>query len=67
MRNILRDWLDDKRIVILSQRRAGMKPGYPKTIIDEIALSFKGTTLTAAQLSITMMCALAASECTEWQ
>ena len=44
-----------------------MKPGYPKTVIDEIVLSYKGTTLTAAQFDITMMCALAASECTEWQ
>ena len=67
MRNILRDWPDDKCLIILSQIKAAMKPGYSKIIINEIVLPDKGMTLTAAQLDITMMCAMAATERTERQ
>ncbi len=67
MRNILRDWPDDKCLIILSQIKAAMKPGYSKIIVNEIVLPDKGMTLTAAQLDITMMSAMAATERTERQ
>ena len=44
-----------------------MKPGYPKIITDELVLPDKGITPAAVQLNIIMMCALAATERTEWQ
>ena len=67
MRNILHDWPDDKCLIILSQLKASMKLGYSKIIINEMVLPDKGITLTAAQIDITMMCALAATERTEGQ
>ena len=44
-----------------------MKPGYSKIILNELVLPDKGMSLTAAQLDITMMAALAATERTERQ
>ena len=67
MRNILHDWPDDKCLIILSKLKASMKLGYSKIIINEMVLPDKGITLTAAQIDITMMCALAATERTEGQ
>lgn len=67
MRNILHDWPDDKCLIILSQLKASMKLGYSKIIINEMVLPDIGITLTAAQIDITMMCALAATERTEGQ
>ena len=65
MRDILHDWPDDKRLIILSQLKASMKRGYSKMIINEMVLPDTSITLTAAQLDITMMYALAAAERTE--
>ena len=44
-----------------------MKPGYSKIILNELVLPDKGMSLTAAQLDITMMAVLAATERTERQ
>ncbi len=44
-----------------------MKPGYPKIITAELVLLDKGINPAAAQLDIIMICALAATERTEWQ
>ena len=67
MRNVLHDWPDDQCLIILSQLKASMKPGYSKIILNEMVLPDIGITLTAAQIDITMMCALAATERTEGQ
>ena len=44
-----------------------MKPGFSKTIINEMMLPDTGITLTEAQIDITMMCAHTAAERTEGQ
>lgn len=65
LRNVLHDWSDDKCQLILSQLASAMTPGYSKIILNELVLPDQGCSLVAAQLDISMMAELAATERSE--
>ena len=69
LRNILHDWTDDKCQLILSQLASAMTKGYSKILLNELVLPNQGASLIAAQVDITMMACLGATERTEsqWQ
>jgi hypothetical protein len=63
----MHDWPDSKCQEILTQIKLAMRPGYSRILLNELVLPDKGMSLTAAQIDITMMAALAATERTERQ
>ena len=67
LRNILHDWPDDKCKLILTQLAAAMTPAYSKIILNEIVLPDQSCGIVAAQVDITMMACLAATERSERQ
>ena len=67
LRNVLHDWPDDKCQIILSQLASAMTPGYSKIILNELVLPDQGCGLVAAQVDLTMMVCLAATERSESQ
>ncbi|KAL9127327.1 MAG: hypothetical protein Q9175_007754 [Cornicularia normoerica] len=67
LRNILHDWPDDKCQLILSQLASAMMPGYSKILLNELILPDQGCGIIAAQVDITMMACLAATERSERQ
>ncbi len=67
LRNVLHDWPDDKCQLILSQLASAMTPGYSKIILNELVLPDQRCGIIAAQVDITMMACLAATERSERQ
>ena len=67
LRNVLHDWSDDKCQLILSQLASAMTPGYSKILLNEHVLPDQGCGIVAAQIDISMMAELAATERSEGQ
>ena len=62
LRNVLHDWPDDRCQLILSQLASAMTPGFSKIILNKVVLPDQGCGIIAAQLDMTMMAVLAATE-----
>ena len=67
LRNVLHDWSDDKCHLILSHLASAMMPGYSKILLNEHVLPDQGCDIIAAQIDISMMAELAATERSEGQ
>lgn len=67
LRNVLHDWPDNHCQLILSQLASAMTPGYSKILLNELVLPNQKCSLIAAQVDITMMACLAATERSERQ
>ena len=62
LQHVLHDWPDHKCQLILSQLASAMIPGYSKILINEHVLPDQGCDIVSAQVDISMMAVLAATE-----
>lgn len=67
LRNVLHDWPDNHSQVILSHLASAMTPGYSKIILNELVLPDQKCGIIPAQVDITMMACLGATERSETQ
>lgn len=67
LRNVLHDWPDHHCLVILSQIASAMRPGYSKIILNELVPTDQRCGIIAAQVDLTMMAVVAATERSERQ
>lgn len=67
LRNVLHDWPDHHCQLILSHLASAMTPGYSKIILNELVIPDQSCSIIAAQVDITMMACVAATERSERQ